>query len=261
MKKLLFIALLLVAIKAIAQDKIVKTNDEIIICTVTEVMVSEIKYYYADRPKIIFSIDKTLVNRIEFATGEVITMSKDSFNEMEYYAGQKQQDFKLNFLSPLVGFTEISYERVIKPGRLFEGSLGIIGLGYDTYDYNPAGVFVKATYKLVRTPDYYTSRMRYSHLLKGGYIAPELAIKYMKFDDYSDYWYSYEKTRQEDLSVALMLKFGKQWVYDNVFLVDLFCGIGYGLKTYGESTPYGFVIADSDFPMAFTGGLRIGFAF
>ncbi len=261
MKKLLFIGLLLVGINAFAQDKIIKTNAEVITCTVTEIMVSEVKYYYDDRPKIIFSIDKALVERIEFATGEVITMGKDSFNEMEYYTGQKQQDFKVNFLSPMYGFTELSYERVIKPGRLFEGSLGIIGLGYDTYDYNPAGVFVKATYKLVRTPDYYTSRMRYSHLLKGGYIAPELAFKYMKFDDYSDYWYSSEKTRQEDISIAFMLKFGKQWVYDNTFLVDLFFGVGYGLKTYDETTPYGFIVADNDVPIALTGGLRIGFAF
>lgn len=67
-----------------------------------------------------------------------------------------------------------------------------------------------------------------------------------------------KKNRKEELAFALTLKFGKQWVFDDSFLVDWFVGFGYGLSSVDEAINYGFVAGTEDFPVAFTSGLRVG---
>ena len=107
--------------------------------------------------------------------------------------------------------------------------------------------------------------MHYAHILKGGYIAPELALRYMSFDSdedlYSGNTYT-GTTRKDNFALAVMLKFGKQWVFDDAFLVDIFGGIGYGFggDDY-ETLYYGFVVGSDEVPIAFTSGIRIGWVF
>lgn len=267
MKNIIVIAFLMFSIAGIAQDKIVKKTGEIIECEVTEVGVEEVKYYYPNKPKVVFGIDKGLISQIKFATGEVIDIYSDNFSNPDFYADQNIHALKVNFLSPLMGSMEFVYEQSIKPGKSWEAALGVVGLGFDPQEYNPAGAYGKFAFKFIRTPDFYVNRMRYAHILKGAYFAPELALRYMKFDGYN-YNYSYDysyyeqgKMRKEDFSLAIMLKFGKQWVLDDSFIVDLYCGIGYGYTSSEDELNYGFVTFDSSTPIAITGGLRIGWAF
>jgi len=264
MKKITLILLLFVAIAAKAQDKIVKKTGDIINCSVTEVGTEEIKYIYKDKPAVTFVVDKALVEKIEFSTGEVVKIEANNMNNPEYYANQNKRAAKVNFLSPLMGYTELVYEQNIKPGKSWEASLGIIGLGLDSYDQNPAGVFVKCAYKFIRTPDFYMQRMQYSHILKGAYFAPEIALRYMEFDSYEYDYYSGggSNERKSDFAFALTLKFGKQWVFDDSFLVDLYCGFGYGYSDNAEDVlRYGFVAGNGDIPIAGTAGLRVGWTF
>ena len=265
MKKLLTLVLLFITISTFAQDKIIKKNGDTINCKVTEIAVDEVKYFYPDNPKLIFGIDKAKLEKIEFGTGEVIAIKSDTFKDEEYYAGQHKHALKVAFLSPLFGHTEISYEQYIKPGRSWEVGLGIVGLGIDTYDINAKGVYTKFAYKMIRKPDYYAQRMHYSHILKGAYIAPELAFRYVAYDNYGgyDYYGQYNgDTRTEEFAFALTLKFGKQWVIEDGFIIDFYLGVGYGSSNDDQSmgpVPFGFV-AGVDVPIAFTSGLRIGWA-
>lgn len=271
MKNLLTFLLVFVTISAISQDRIIKKNSEIINCKVTEMAADEIKYYYEDRSKLIFGIDKALVERIEFGTGEVIEIEGNTFMDAEYYANQNKHALKVNFLSPLFGTTEFAYERAIKPGRSWETALGIIGLGNDVQDIDPRGVFGKFTYKFIRNPDFYINRMHYSHILKGAYFAPEIAIRYMSYDSYSyDYYYdsngqyhgNNSEGREKLVTLALMLKLGKQWIFDDVFLLDIYAGVGYGIGADNyNGLPYGFIVAPEDFPIALTAGVKIGWVF
>ncbi|MBK6347849.1 MAG: hypothetical protein IPF68_18290 [Bacteroidales bacterium] len=52
--------------------------------------------------------------------------------------------------------------------------------------------------------------------------------------------------------------FGKQWVFDNAFSVDIYSGVGYGFSTSEGSVTYhyGYTIADNSFPIAVSGGLK-----
>ncbi|MDX9768816.1 MAG: hypothetical protein RBT19_00520 [Tenuifilaceae bacterium] len=265
---ILFLALISLGLTVYSQDKVIKKNGEIIECVVTEIGADEIKYHYDDRPKLTFGIDKALVDRIEFATGEVTVIDKDTFLQLEYYANQKQRAIKTGFLTLLNTNLEFTYEQSIKPGRSWETSLGIIGIGFDPGKHNPSGVFGKVAFKMMRTPDYYMHRMHYAHILKGGYIAPEFAFRYAEYDyeDWNSYDdnYNYITTRESDLSFVFTLKIGKQWVFDNFFLVDLYAGLGYGYSRNSKEYSlinYGFLASGNEFPVAFTSGLKIGILF
>ena len=271
MKLLSTIFLLLFCVTAIAQDRIIKINKEIINCKVTELAAEQVKYYYPDNPKLIFGIDNALVEKIEFGTGEVIKIETNSFKNADYYAHQSKNALKVKFLSPLFGTTEFAFERNIKPGRSWEAAIGLVGLGNDIYDQDPAGFYGKFAYKMMRSPDYYQHRMHYAHILKGAYFAPEIAVRYMKYDGESwDYIYDihgsdrshYTYDRESQLTVALMLKLGKQWVFDDGFLLDIYAGVGYGFGADDdEALPYGFLVAPEDFPIALTSGIRLGWVF
>ncbi len=271
MKNLTALFLLLLSISTVAQDKIIKISGDTLSCKVTELAAGEVKYYYEGNPKLIFGIDKALVEKVEFATGETIEIINNSFRNPEYYAKQSKQALKINFLSPLVGSTEFIYERSIKPGKSWETALGIIGLGFDPQEVNPKGVYGKFAYKFIRNPDFYSTKMHYSHILKGAYFAPEIAVRYMSYDSYNyDYYYdsngNYHSNNSEErenlFTVAFMLKLGKQWVFDDSFLLDIYGGVGYGFGANDyEGLPYGFIVAPDNFPIAFTGGVRIGWVF
>ncbi|WP_372774494.1 hypothetical protein [Mangrovibacterium sp.] len=265
MKTIATLFVMLISISVYSQDIIVKNSNETINCKVTELGADEVKYYYGDNAKLVFGIDNALVNRVEFATGEVVVIGKNSFENPEYYVNQSKNALKINFLSPLFGSTEIIYERNIEPGRSWEVALGIVGLGNDIQYVDPAGVYGKFAYKLYRNPDFYMRRMHYSHLLKGAYFAPEIALRYMSYDSERwDYWTgdNYAVTRENQFTLAVMLKFGKQWVFDDSFLVDVFCGVGYGFGADEyDALPYGFLVAPDDFPIALTSGMRIGWVF
>ncbi len=268
MKYLIAFCFLCLATWADAQDLILKKSSDTIHCKVTEIGADEIKYYYENSPKLIFGIDKALVDRIVFGTGEEIVIEKDSFKNPEYYAGQSKNAVKANFLAPLLGYTELAYERSMKPGRSFEAALGIIGLGVDNADINPAGFFTKFALKFTRTPDFYSNRMHYSHILKGAYFAPEIAFRYVRFDDYTyEYYevYPYESStveRSSNISTVILIKLGKQWIIEDAFLIDLYLGLGYGLggDDY-NGLPYGYVLGPPESPIAATAGFRVGWVF
>lgn len=269
MKKVLFLLLIVVSNSTFSQvklDEIIKKNGDIISCTVSEIGADEVKYFYPDRPSLVFGIDKALVDQIKFATGEVISIEANSFMLDEYYINQKRRAIKTGFLKPLNTQLEFTYEQFIKPGRTWEATVGIVGVGFDISDRSPIGFYGKYTYKFIRTPDYYIQRMHYSHILKGVYFAPEIAARWVKYDyrtvNYNTW--DYDTKRAEDFSVVFTLKLGKQWVFDNFFVVDLFGGIGYGITTMSDEinfVNYGFSITSNELPLALTSGLRIGIIF
>jgi hypothetical protein len=118
-------------------------------------------------------------------------------------------------------------------------------------------------YKLISTPDYYMKGMRYSHLLKGWYAKPEIIVSGFERDE-TYYWYSNEsKTRETIVAAALVVNLGKQWVFSDAFLIDLFLGAGFGFSNNDGDFDYfyGFMGAADSFPLALTGGFKIGFLF
>ena len=277
MKKLVLFLFLLGGIcpLVIAQDLLIKLTDEVVKCKITEIGSDEIHYKLPNyREDLCFSIDKNLVKKIILAEGDEINIEDSMFGKGNYER-QHKNALKISFFSPLSGNTNFTYERSLAPGKSMEFTLGIIGLGMDNYDINGQGAFLKAGYKLIKSPDFYLKGMRYAHLLKGIYFRPEIAISAYSYEDYyyNNYYYggygysgsnNYD-VKKEDTNIMLsfLLNVGKQWVFNDLLVLDLFVGAGYGFgkNDRDNSYHYAFVGACDGVPLTLTSGLRIGFLF
>jgi hypothetical protein len=126
----------------------------------------------------------------------------------------------------------------------------------------------------MRTPDYRQGSLRYYHVLKGAYIQPQVLFGGFSSDvTYYNMINGTSNTGRETTTYGtLMLTFGKQNVYANRFLVDLYAGFGYGFQnTTSNHKPansgeyfdyrrtYGAITGDSDIPIAASLGVKIGF--
>ncbi len=257
---LLSVFLLLCAWQIIdAQDRIIKRDGDIIDCNVVEIGSEEIKYIQLEYgPDLQFGILKSKVDRIIFADGNEmiidhleIARETTEMNSADLFLVQRRNAIKTAFLSPLTGVTAFSYERALKPGRSMEFTLSLIGLGFNNPE-DAVGLGLKAGYKFIRSPDHFIRGMRYAHILKGGYVKPEIAFAR----------YDLRSKDEEVIKAALIVNLGKQWIFSDVFLVDLYFGVGYGMTTSqieDPEYPHDFVVVDPEFPLALDAGFRLGF--
>lgn len=269
-KSISLFVLVFASVVAFAQDKIYKRNNEVIICEITELGEDEVKYTMEETDDLVYVIDKDRIEKIVFESGKEMVFH-GKMNDPELYLGQNKNAFKVGMFSPMTGALSLGYERSLKPGASVEGTLGLIGVGIEEARYdNPVGAYIKAGYKFINTPDFALKGMRYSHVLKGGYVKPEFAFSTYQRDMslYNGQTGTYTESRENIVAGALILNFGKQWVMSNVFLIDLYGGIGYGFDNmkskqnyydyYGPSYHYGFTVG-GEIPLAFTAGFKVGF--
>ncbi len=253
----------LLAVNVFAQDKIYKKDLSVIACTIKEVGSEDIKYHTDEVPEgVLLSIAIDKVAKVEFANGKELFF-KDNFTDPENYADQHKNLVKLNFLEPLNGSTSFSYERSMRPGRSVEGTLGIIGLGWDIRETKPLGAYVGVGMKFLSKPDHYFRKMRYAHILKGFFVKPELILSSYKSIPYEDFFISTNTNTTDKVTVftgVLMINLGKQWVFDDGFALELFGGVGYGAKSRNDVAQYSIFVGN-DVPLAGRAGLRIGFLF
>jgi len=253
---------ILIASTGQAQDQMFLIGSKnAIAVNIIEIGLDEIKYTpYSEENSPVLVVPKSLVAKIIMADGSKYEFA-DPMYDPAMYVGQKKIALKISFLSTFLGSTQFTFEKSVKPGQSWEATVGIIGLGFDPQEWNPLGTTLKFGWKFINSPNYKMRGMRYSHILKGGYIRPEIIMNFFSYDDYSDNgYYSPTPERSTSISGALVLNLGKQWIYSNSFLVDLYIGVGYGFSNsnYDSNYYYGFVGAFGGFPVALTGNLRIG---
>lgn len=239
------------------QDLIYKHTGEMIKAKVKEIGTDEIKYTLHDEPEgPTYAISKIAIDKVVYENGRTETY-EGNFEASELYANQKKKALKIGFLSPLLTNTNFTFEKSLKPGRSIEAKVGIIGMGMQKGS-TTGGVFISGGYKFLRTPDYYLRTMRYGHILKGGYVKPEAVLGI-----YGHEFQQYEPFRSEKEKVVyggLLLNFGKQWVFSDVFLVDLSTGIGYGFANGGNYHHHNLTTV-GDSGLAVSATLNVGFLF
>lgn len=272
--KLLFFSLALSCFSGFAQDKIIKKGGETLEVKILEIGPNEIKYKIFSEPEgPIFIMDKDRILEVVFENGRIekyVSPLKDA----EFYVDQKKRAVKMNFLSPLMGYTQLAYEQNLKPGRSYEISLGIIGLGRNqeleywdetAHKEDQSGFFGSFGYKFIRVPDFTTNNQKYGHILQGLYVKPEVMVGY-----FSNNGYNYDNNtilKRKTTFGAALVNLGKQWVFSDVFLIDLYGGIGYAFKNRSNDSNdyfnyngrlYGVLTGNEDADFAFSGGFRIG---
>lgn len=274
LKSFFCIAFMGLSFSGVAQDKIVKKGGETLEVKILEISPNEIKYQvFSDLTGPIYIMDKDRILEIQFENGR-IEKYESILNDAEFYVDQKKRALKMNFISPLLGYTQVAYEQNLKPGRSFEVSLGIIGLGKnqelsywngDLEKEDQKGLFGSFGYKFIRVPDFKTNNQKYSHILQGLYVKPEIMVGHFS----RNYHYFNQNTIQHRTTTfgAIMVNLGKQWVFSDVFLIDLYGGLGYAFQKQRDKTNefydyngrlYGLIAGDDDASFAVSGGFRIG---
>lgn len=279
MKKLgLFVFIVLFHSDVLSQDTLYKRNQEVVVAKILEIGLDEVKYKmwgYDSGP--VISVAKDNLLKIVYANGVTQYINQDLTNP-ENYASQKKNAIKVDFISPLRNNLSFVYERSIKPGRSIEANLGIVGIGIGTDEWEDAsGAFFRVGYKFIKSPDYYLRGMRYAHLLKGGYVRPDFILGTYSQSRTVDnsYWnpsppynfvslITYEEQKITFGSVQLTI--GKQWIYDDAFLVDIFGGLGYCFSdidqsNFSSAVQYGVLGGGSGTPFSASAGFRVGFLF
>jgi hypothetical protein len=233
-----------------AQDAmILRTKPDTLKVKILEIGSDEIRYriWPVDESMPVMVERKDRIRKIILSNGTVMKFAESEFVDASNYSNQRKANIKIDLFAVLSGTTSIAYEQSIEPGRSWEVGVGMIGLGAKNPDNeNRSGAFFRAGYKFINQPDYYMKGMRYSHILKGSYIRPEICSHFYNVkSNYTDISSTYNsssstytvKSTNTDKTTrysaaAFMLNFGKQWVFSDVFLVDVFVGGGLG---YGNS--------------------------
>jgi hypothetical protein len=266
MKKLFLVLLVLVPTLSICgQDIIYKKNKDTISCKVIEIGLVEVKYRIPEKYKdVVLVVAKDDILKIKYENGEEQVFVNEMYDKNSY-ADNNRNAIKIHPFSPFSGNLAFSYERSIKAGQSYEGTLGFIGLGINLLNVDPVGVYAKFGYKFIKNPDFYLRGMRYAHLLKGTYFKPEIALTVYSFNKI-DYISSTATVRESVISSALLLNFGKQWVFDNRFAVDFSIGFGYGLTSLkkddysGLISQFGFTV-DPNTGLAYTSNFKVAYLF
>ena len=297
MKKIIYLLFVftIFSLNIFSQDKIEKKNGEIVEAKILEVGESEIKYkIFTDLEGPTYSVDKDRLKKIIYQNGREETY-EGSLKDASLYADQARSAIKLNFLAPLAGYTQISYEKNLKPGRSYELSLGIIGLGKrqkredyrSNYDMNSgnytsktntfyrgaAGAFVSGGYKFIKLPNFIRNGDKFSHILQGWYAKPEVILGVYGQNEYPKYINQQSTTplpvEKETVALgAFIINLGRQWVLGDAFLIDLYGGMGYALdnqdNSNGETFLNGYggnhfaLNSPEESGLGFTGGLKVG---
>jgi hypothetical protein len=275
---------LMIASMLHAQDLMfLKNNKTPIKVKVYEIGLDEIKYKpYGDTVIPVLVIPRLNVSKLVLQNGSVFEFKDNPMTDASSYADQHPNAFKIHFLSPLFSNCAFSYERSLKPGRSYEVGLGIIGMGVQYFNHSPRGLYGRFGYKFIMSPDYYVRGMKYAHILKGGYIKPEIIFGGygINRDAYYSYFYgSYSTTYRSEVTFGgLMMNLGKQWVVDDAFVFDMYVGFGFGTSNYtknphtnaistsfddtdGRYYHYAFLGGGPDVPFALSAGFKMGFVF
>jgi hypothetical protein len=242
MRKILFflLAIFLLNTTLKAQDKIYRKNGQVLKVKVLEVSSTEIKYkIFGDENGPVYILEKDRIKKIEYENGKIEKPVLD-LKDPEQYAEQFKKAIKIDFLGPLIGYSQIAYEKSTGVGKSYELTLGIIGAGknqileywnnqiYETRK-NQFGIAVGAGYKFNKLPDFLFGKTRFTHLMQGAYAKPVFYA-----GNYSENRVAYKANnqyvveRQNITFGALEVELGKQWVFGDKFLVDLYFGLGWG---------------------------------
>lgn len=246
-QKLLFIALFICLIganKLMAQDKmLLRGKADTLQVKIIELGVDDVKYkiWPEDNSMPIMVEKKERIRKIIFANGTVMKFAEDEFSNAQNYASQRKMAVKIDLFSPIRKVFSGSFEYSIKPGMSVEAGIGVIGIGSytsDVYNFSESdGGFLRVGVKFINQPDYHMKGMRYTHILKGGYIRPEAMFIHHENYGTSNLWsmggsgYNSVNNKTVVNGGAFIINFGKQWVFSDIFCVDFFIGPGIGSKT------------------------------
>lgn len=261
MRLIALIAILVGAcVSGVSQDIIILKDGKRIEAKILEVNDYEIRYNEFDDPNgIIFTIDRAMIKEIRYSFGRREKQENPEENAL-YYIDDKKDILKFNFTALADATTVLLYERGLQPFSSFEAAVKINGLGFNN-DNEKSGFGLSAGYKVkIGSLFHKNQSFRPKHYLQGGYFKPGIGFNTVKAE-YGQYEkYSY---------VNFGFDIGHQWVFRNIFSLDLYFGLHYYGGNFDERGS-GDVFFEDDFTdgdltgidnFAWAYGIRLGFLF
>ncbi|MBD0332390.1 MAG: hypothetical protein ICV66_07020, partial [Chitinophagaceae bacterium] len=225
MKKIFIFLLIFTASYSVkAQDKIYRKNGQVVKAKVIEVGTSEIKYKLPnDAESPIYVLEKDRINKIEYENGKVEKFTPD-LKDPEQYVGQLRRGIKVDFIGPLLGYSQITFEKSTAVGKGYEVTLGIIGAGknqtieyYDntfrTSKRNQFGLSAGIGYKFNKLPNFLFGKTRFTHIMQGSYAKPILYAGNYSENRVLYKGNQYTLERSNTTFAALQIELGRQWVF------------------------------------------------
>lgn len=238
MKKTISILAMIFTVSAsFAQDVIIKKTGEEVLCKVFEIGSTEIKYHkWENLEGPIYTVKKIEVTKITFENGTEEIIKPNELSVIPTERRNYSRAITTHPMSILFGHLNFGYQQAIGRNTSVVGELGIIGprLGDDIFDRDSKGVYLKAGYRLKRTPEVVTDDMEWGHNLGGMYVQPTLALSMYKetVTEYSYDPYSYNSTlttsKKSTTSAAFLINLGRQMIVGDIMTFDISGGVGFG---------------------------------
>lgn len=242
------------------QDKVVLRNGTVIEGSVMETSDEYVKIRIKrdDGDELIRTFSREELDRIEFRDGAVEKIGHElEVTPVLDISEMRHRGIKVNFFGPLNGHLDITYENQLNPGRAYEVTLGIIGLGKnptiepglfsllgDGSQRDAAGAFVSGGFKFQTKPTYRWKNLRYTHLMQGWFVKPTITAGAYAQNRRIDMFSNSSRVEMESLVFgALEIKGGRQWVFNNIFYMGADMGLGYVFDNSKKSSE-GFEFSD-----------------
>ena len=228
MKKLLVtITMLFISIFSFGQDKIVKRDFKEILCKVSEIGTTEIKYKKADNlDGPVYSIKKSEVLKIVFENGSEEKFEKNELSVVPGSNRNYKRAITTRPFSPLGGHINLGYQQALTPSRALVAEIGLIGprLG-DGESAN--GAYGRIGFRLKRTPEVVMEGMEWGYNLSGTYIQPELT-----YSNFTSSGGGFSNAGRFSSS-AFLITLGRQMIAGEMLTFDISGSIGY--QIYNDS--------------------------
>lgn len=228
------LTLVCVSVFTFAQDRIIKTDLKEILCKVTEIGVTEIKYKKAenlDGPT--YTIKKSEVKKIIFENGTEEIMEQSALTIVP----AKNRNFKRAIttrpFSPLFNHLSLGYQQALSASRAFIAEVGLIGKGVGDGREDVTGAYGRIGFRLKRTPEVVMEGMEWGYNLAGVYLQPE--ITYSSFSSSGGGVFT---NSGSFISSAFLLTLGKQMIVGDIVTFDWSGSFGYEIyNDYKTSDP------------------------
>jgi hypothetical protein len=261
------VVLLMASVPSMAQDKIVKINNDTIRAKVVKITTDKIIYRYpGTHPIKLPEIAKNMVKEIIYANGSKLKILYDIYAvASELYVSEQRHAVKMDVGALFLNHFTLGFEFAVKTGMNIELKAGIIGPGLNGQLDEAEGFLVKAGVKFIKCDTSYSKGRRYLDPLKGSYFKPEFL--------YSTF--TTEKNSQDVRCTNYALNFvlGKQFIPGKWISLEFFGGLGLGLQSstyvptsvYDKGAEFSYVYSHvyfgKELPVIVSGGITAGFAF
>jgi hypothetical protein len=257
----------LASFSAMAQDKIVKINNDTIRAKVVKITTDKIIYRYpGTHPVKLPEISKNMVKEIIYENGSKLKIIYNIYEvSSDLLISGHTCLLKVEVGAPFFNHLTLGFEYSLKPGKNLEVKGGLIGPGFNSQLEKADGFLIKAGFKFIKVGTSMSKGRSYIDPLKGNYIKPE-------------FMYSVFNTIKNNQDVrctnyALNFVLGKQFIPGKRISLEFFGGLGFGIQsstyvptsTYDKGVEFNYVYSHvffgSELPVVLSGGLMAGFAF